>query len=57
MFPFDLPGNIRKPDGFLMFSGGSKGKIEKKRIKQEVLEHFRVFTKSLLSLWLEKRID
>ena len=35
MFPFDLSENIRKPlvfFGFLMFSGGSKGNIGKKRV-------------------------
>ena len=33
MFPFDSHENIRKPKGFLMFSGGSKGNIGKKKVK------------------------
>ena len=33
MFPFDPPENIRKPKVFMMFSGGSKRNIGKKRVK------------------------
>ena len=33
MFHFDLPESIRKPK-FSKFSGGSKGNIDKKRIKE-----------------------
>ena len=29
-FPFDSPENVRKPEVFYTFSGGSKGNIEKK---------------------------
>ena len=32
MFHFDPPKNIRKPLGFQMFSGESKGKIGKKMV-------------------------
>ena len=45
VFPFDSPENIRKTKGFLkvflMFSGGSKGNIGKKRFKVETLSHLR----------------
>ena len=44
MFPFDQTQNIRKPKTsenltFLMFSGKSKGKIWKKRVKKRVKLH------------------
>ena len=32
MLPFDPSENVRKPFGFMMFSGGSKGNIGKKRV-------------------------
>ena len=34
MFLLDPPENIIKTFGFLMFSGGSKGNIEKERVKE-----------------------
>ena len=33
MFPFDPPWKHQKTFGFLMFSGGSKGNIGKKKVK------------------------
>ena len=33
IIPFDPPENIRKTKGFLMFLGGSKVNIGKKRVK------------------------
>lgn len=33
MLPFDSPKNIRKPLLFMMFLGGSKGRIGRKRVK------------------------
>ena len=33
MFPFEPPENTRKPKVFMMFSGGSKRNIGKKRVK------------------------
>ena len=50
MLPFDSPENIRKPliplktFNLLMFSGGSKGNIGKKRIKaNEILMTTQLF--------------
>ena len=34
MFPIDPPENMRKPLAFLMFSGGSRGNTEKKRVNE-----------------------
>ena len=41
MFSFDPPENIRKPLGFLMFSGGSKGNVVKKRVNAYFCYYFR----------------
>ena len=34
MFHFDPPENIKEIEGFLVFSGGSKGNIGRKKVKQ-----------------------
>ena len=39
MFLFYPPEDMIKPEGFLMFSGEPKEKIEKKRVNSWGLEH------------------
>ena len=51
MFSFDPPENVRKTFGFLIFSGGSKRNIGKKRVKDYLLgmRHCETFCNSLFT--------
>ena len=57
IFPFDLPEKHQKTFGFLMFSGGSKWNIEKKRVNLEsdsplTIIHIHIYKPSTMHITL-----